>query len=479
MSRFVQGADRRQPTLLPECLDDYVAENNPVRVVDVFVDELALKGLGFEGMTPAATGRPAYHPAMLLKLYVYGYLNKVQSSRRLEREAQRNVELMWLTGRLAPDHKTIADFRRENASAIQAACARFVVLCRQLGLFGATLVAIDGSKFKAVNTRDKNFTAYKVKRRIEQVAEHIAGYLQDLDTADRHESEAVEARSGRLIEKIDRLRTQMAMLKVMEAEVEAAPDGQVSLTDPDARAMATSGRGSGIVGYNVQSAVEGEHHLIVAHEVIMTGSDRQQLANMAGQAKDAMGVDALDVLADRGYFSGEEILACEALGATPFVPKTLTSGAKANGRFGKQDFVYLPDQDVYRCPAGSLLPYHMTVVEKGMTLHRYWDRASCTGCSIKAQCMPAVERKVTRWEHEAVIDALQARMDLRPRAMRERRSLVEHPFGTIKAWMGHTHFLMKRLPNVKTEISLHILAYNMKRVMTVLGTKPLMEAIRA
>jgi len=479
MSRFVQGADRRQPTLLPECLDDYVAEDNPVRVVDVFVDELDLKGLGFEGMTPAATGRPAYHPAMMLKLYVYGYLNKVQSSRRLEREVQRNVELMWLTGRLAPDHKTIADFRRENGSAIQAACAQFVVLCRQLGLFGATLVAIDGSKFKAVNTRDRNFTAYKVKRRIEQVSEHIAGYLQDLDTADRHEGQAAEARSGRLIEKIDRLRAQMAMLKLMEAEVASAPDGQVSLTDPDARAMATSGRGSGIVGYNVQSAVEGEHHLIVAHEVIMTGSDRQQLANMASRAKDAMGVERLDVLADRGYFSGEEILACEALGATPFVPKTLTSGAKANGRFGKQDFVYLPDQDVYRCPAGSLLPYHMTVVERGMTLHRYWDRASCTGCSIKAQCTPAAERKVTRWEHEAVIDALQARMDLRPRAMRERRSLVEHPFGTIKAWMGHTHFLTKRLPNVKTEISLHILAYNMKRVMAVLGTKPLMNAIRA
>ena len=479
MSRFVQGADRRQPTLLPECLDDYVVEDNPVRVVDVFVDELDLMGLGFEGMTPASTGRPAYHPATLLKLYVYGYLNKVQSSRRLEREAQRNVELMWLTGRLAPDHKTIADFRRDNGAAIQAACAQFIVLCRQLGLFGSALVAIDGSKFKAVNTRDKNFTAYKVKRRIVQVAEHIAGYLQDLDTADRHEGEAVEARSGRLVEKIDRLRAQMAMLTVMEAEVEAAPDGQVSLTDLDARAMATSGRGRGIVGYNVQSAVEGEHHLIVAHEVIMTGSDRQQLANMASRAKDAMGVERLDVLADRGYFSGEEILACEALGVTPFVPKTLTSGAKATGRFGKQDFVYLPDQDVYRCPAGSLLPYHMTVVEKGMTLHRYWDRTSCTGCSIKLQCTPAVERKVTRWEHEAVIDALQARMDLRPRAMRERRSLVEHPFGTIKAWMGHTHFLTKRLPNVKTEISLHILAYNMKRVMAVLGAKPLMEAIRA
>ena len=479
MSRFVQGADRQQPTLLPECLDDYVAEDNPVRVVDVFVDELDLKGLGFEGMTPAATGRPAYHPAMLLKLYVYGYLNKVQSSRRLEREAQRNVELMWLTGRLAPDHKTIADFRRENGAAIQAACAQFVVLCRQLGLFGAALVAIDGSKFKAVNTRDKNFTAYKVKRRIEQVAEHIAGYLQDLDTADRHEGEAAEARSGRLVEKIDRLRAQMQMLKAMEAEVEASPDGQVSLTDPDARAMATSGRGSGIVGYNVQSAVEGEHHLIVAHEVVMTGSDREQLASMAGKAKDAMGVEALDVLADRGYYSGEEILACETMGVTPYVPKPLTSGAKAAGRFGKQDFVYLPDQDVYRCPAGALLPRHMTTVEKGLTLHRYWDRASCTGCRLKPHCTPSVERRITRWEHEAVIDALQARIDLAPRAMRTRRRLVEHPFGTIKAWMGHTHFLMKRLPNVKTEISLHILAYNMKRVMAVLGTKPLMEAIRA
>ncbi len=479
MNRFVQGADRQQQTLLPECLDDYVVEDNPVRVVDVFVDELDLKGLGFEGMTPAATGRPAYHPAMLLKLYVYGYLNKVQSSRRLEREAQRNVELMWLTGRLVPDHKTIADFRRENGPAIQAACARFVVLCRQLGLFGSALVAIDGSKFKAVNTRDRNFTVTKLKKRMEQVAEHIAGYLQALDTADRQEGEAAEARSGRLVEKVELLRAQMAKLKTMEAQVEAASDNQVSLTDPDARSMATSGRGSGIVGYNVQSAVEGEHHLIVAHEVVMTGSDKQQLANMAGQARDAMGVETLDVLADRGYFSGEEILACEALGVTPFVPKPLTSGAKANGRFGKQDFVYLPDQDVYRCPAGSLLPYHMTVVEKGMTLHRYWDRASCSGCSIKAQCTPAVERKVTRWEHEAVIDKLQTRMDLRPRAMRERRSLVEHPFGTIKAWMGHTHFLMKRLPNVKTEISLHILAYNMKRVMAVLGTKPLIKAIRA
>lgn len=301
MSGFMEGCDRRQPTLLPDCLDDYVAEDNPVRVVDVFVDDLDLGALGFEGVTPAPTGRPAYHPATLLKLYVYGYLHKVQSSRRLEREAGRNVELMWLTGRLAPDHKTIADFRKDNGPAIQAACAQFVVLCRQIGLFESALVAIDGSKFKAVNSRDKNFTANKLKKRLEQVAEHIAGYLRDLDTADRQEGEAAEARSGRLKEKVERLREQMKMLQAMEARVEAAPDGQVSLTDPDARSMATSGRGSGIVGYNVQSAVEAEHHLIVAHDVVMTGSDREQLAAMAAKAKDAMGVAKLDALADRGW----------------------------------------------------------------------------------------------------------------------------------------------------------------------------------
>lgn len=479
MSGFIEGCDRRQATLLPDCLDDYVAEDNPVRVVDVFVDDLDLGALGFEGVTPAPTGRPAYHPATLLKLYVYGYLHKVQSSRRLEREAGRNVELMWLMGRLAPDHKTIADFRKDNGPAIQAACAQFVVLCRQIGLFGSALVAIDGSKFKAVNSRDKNFTANKLQKRLEQVAEHIAGYLRDLDTADRQEGEAAEARMGRLKEKVERLREQMKMLQAMEVRVEAAPDGQVSLTDPDARSMATSGRGSGIVGYNVQSAVEAEHHLIVAHDVVMTGSDREQLAAMAAKAKDAMGVAKLDALADRGYFSGEEIRSCDALGVTPYLPKPLTSGAKADGRFGKQDFVYLPEQDVYRCPSGALLPRHMTTVERDMTLHRYWDRASCQACALKAQCTPSIERRVTRWEHEALIDALQRRMDLTPGAMRMRRRLVEHPFGTIKAWMGLTHFLTKRLPHVKTEIGLHVLAYNLKRVIAILGVGPLIEAIRA
>src|SRR5271165_5023080 len=280
MKRFVEGEDRTQGVLLPEFLDDYVAEDNPVRVINVFVDELDLRALGFEGVVPEATGRPAYHPATLLKIYLYGYLNRIQSSRRLERETQRNLELMWLTGRLTPDFKTIADFRRDNGPAIRAACAQFVVLCRQLSLFTRAVVAVDGSKFKAVNNRDKNFTMAKVAKRIEQVEASVARYLAALDHADRQDNDVAEAKAVRLKEKIEGLRRQMHSLKEMEKQVEAAPDKQVSLTDPDARSMATSGKGTGIVGYNVQIAVDAEHHLIVAHEVTNIGTDRAQLASM-------------------------------------------------------------------------------------------------------------------------------------------------------------------------------------------------------
>jgi transposase len=479
MKRFVEGEDRRQGVLLPEFLDDYVSEENPVRVIDVFVDELDLGALGFAGVVPEATGRPAYHPGLLLKIYVYGYINQLASSRRLEREAQRNVELMWLTGRLAPDFKTIADFRKDNGVAIRAVCGRFVELCRRLDLFAHAVAAIDGSKFKAVNTRDKNFTRASIKRRMEQVEKSIARYLSALDTADRYEGETARAKSVRLKDKIASLREQMKALEALEVEVHAAPDQQLSLTDPDARAMATNGKGTGMVGYNVQTAVDTKHHLIVAHEVTNIGHDRGQLANMAGEAKAAMGVEALDVLADRGYFSGEEILACEPIGVTPYVPRPLTSGAKAEGRFGKQDFIYNAKDDTYRCPAGQKLPHHMTTIENGLTLHRYWDRASCQACALKSQCTPSPERRITRWEHEAVIDAMQERLDRRPRAMIERRATVEHAFGTLKAWMGATHFKTRTLDKVKTEMSLHVLAYNLKRVIAILGVAPLMQAMRA
>ena len=292
MKRFVEGADRGQSTLLPECLDEWVEESNCVRVVDCFVDGLDLADLGFEGVEPAATGRPAYHPSVLLKLYIYGYLNRVQSSRRLEREAGRNLEVIWLLGRLVPDDKVIADFRKDNGPAIRRVCASFVNLCRQMGLLAKASVAIDGSKFKAVNNRDRNFTRGKIDRRRAQLEESVARYLSQLDTADRQEpSDVLVLKTTRLKEKLDKLKEEMGKLAAYEKQMLASPDGQISLTDPDSRSMATSGRGSGVVGYNVQVAVDTVNHLIVTHEVTNTGSDRSQLANVAREAKAVLQVD--------------------------------------------------------------------------------------------------------------------------------------------------------------------------------------------
>jgi transposase len=478
MGRFVEGEDRRQGILLPEYLDEYVSEENPVRVIDVFVDALDLRALGFSGVVPEATGRPAYHPGVLLKIYVYGYINQIASSRRLEREAQRNVEMMWLAQRLAPDFKTIADFRKDNGPAIRAACRQFIALCRRLELFTQAVAAIDGSKFKAVNSRDKNFTEAKLKARMEQVDASIERYMAAVATADRHEGELAQAKSGRLKEKIEALREQMKVFQALEPVVQSAPDQQVSLTDPDARSMATSGRGSGIVGYNVQVAVDTKHHLIVTHEVSNVGHDRDQLSNMSSQAKAAMGADALEVLADRGYFEGDEVRACEAIGVTPYVPKPMSSPARAKGRFGKQDFVYVAEDDTYRCPAGEALSYRYTSNEAGKIMRSYWT-TKCKGCSLKARCTSGNERRIKRWEHEAVIDAMQARLDRTPHAMRIRRATVEHAFGTLKAWMGATHFKTKTLEKVQTEMSLLVSAYNLKRVIQILGPGPLMQAMRA
>jgi transposase len=322
MRRFIEGTDRGQSTLFPECLEDWVEENNPVQVIDVFVDELDLAELGFDGVAPEVTGRPSYHPSILLKLYIYGYLNRVQSSRRLEHEAGRNVELMWLTGRLVPDHKTIADFRKDNGTAIRKVCARFIALCRMIGLLTQPSVAIDGSKFKAVNNRDKNFTRGKMERRMAQIEESVARYLQQLDTVDRQEpSELLQTKTSRLKDKIEMLKQQMRRLERLKVEMLATPDQQISLTDPDARSMATSGRGSGVVGYNVQIAVEANHHLIVMHEVTNDGTDRSQLSHVANETKAVLGVDELDAVADRGYFNSEEIRACEEAGITVTLPK--------------------------------------------------------------------------------------------------------------------------------------------------------------
>ena len=476
MKRFIQGEHRGQSVLLPESLDDYVADTNPVRVVDVFVDELDLGRLGFEGVVPAETGRPAYHPAVLLKIYIYGYLNRIQSSRRLERETQRNVELMWLTGRLMPDFKTIANFRKDNGKAIRGVCRQFVVLCQRLGLFAEALVAIDGSKFKAVNNRDRNFTSAKLQRRMEEIESSISRYLTALDTADRQEPAVAQAKAERLHSKIAALKVKMQELQAIETQLQTAPDKQISLTDPDARSMMT--RGTGMVGYNVQAAVDTKHHLIVTHEVTNDGVDRDQLSNVAMQAREAMGVEALSVVADRGYFKSEEILACHEAGITAFVPKTLTSGATAAGRFGKGDFIYDAARNEYRCPAGQSLIWRFSHVEKGLKLHRYWS-SNCQRCALKDQCTPSAQRRVSRWEHESVLDAMQTRLDQAPEMMRIRRQTVEHPFGTLKAWMGATHFLTRTLDRVSTEMSLHVLAYNFKRVLNLLGSGALMAAMKA
>jgi transposase len=477
MSRFIEGGDRSQITLLPECLDDYIAEDNPVRAVDAFVDELDLKELGFAGADPASTGRPAYHPAVLLKLYIYGYLNRIASSRRLEREAQRNVELMWLTGRLAPDFKTIADFRRDNGDGIRNVCRRFVQLCRDLKLFTQAIVAIDSSKFKAVNSRDRNFTPGKVDKREQQIAESLQRYLSALETADRTQPAEVEAKTERLREKISTLRAQMRRMDAIREELKQHPDEQISLTDPDARSMISQAKGTGMVGYNVQAVVEAKHHLIVAHAVTNVGSDRAQLTKMGTAAKVAIGQDRLRAVADRGYFSGPEIKACTEAGIRPLVPKPMTSNAKAEGRFSKADFLYIAKDDAYQCPAGQRAIYRMTTVEKGLRLHRYWSSA-CPRCPLKARCTPGDYRRVTRWEHEAILETMQRRLDRQPQAMTLRRRTIEHVFGTLKQWMGSTHFLMRGLKHVATEMSLHVLAYNFKRVIKLLGMAKTIRAMR-
>src|ERR687898_467199 len=388
MKRFVQGQELSQGTLFPVCLDEYISDDNPVRVIDVFVDELDLRALGFERVIPQATGRPAYHPAALVKIYLYGYLNRIQSSRRLEREAQRNVGLMWLTGRLAPDFKTIADFRKDNGMAIRAGCAQFVGVCRRLKLFTHAVVAIDGSKFKAVNNRDKNYTVAKVTGRMEQVEASIAHYLRALDRADREEGDVAAAKSVRLKEKIAGLRQQMQALKVMQQTVRDAPDQQVSLTDPDARSMATSGKGTATVGYNVQIAVDAEHHLIVAHEVTNQGYDRHQLAPMALKAQQATGCERITALADRGYFSGDQVLSCDGTGVAPVVPKTLTSSGAKRGFFTRQDFICDAEHDHYTCLAGAKLTKANRRADHTEDFDFYRHLSACFTCPLKSRCTP-------------------------------------------------------------------------------------------
>jgi transposase len=365
MKRFVDGVDRSQTVLFPERLDDYIGEDNLVRVIDVFVNELDLGDLGFNGVTPAPTGRPSYHPGTLLKIYIYGYLNRVPSSRRLERETQRNIELIWLTGRCSPDFKTLADFRKDNGPAIRRVCGQIVLLCRRMQLFTDAVAAIDGSKFKAVNSRDRNLSEAKLKARMQQLESSVARYLDELDRADREPGQLPEARVAHLQRKIATVREHVQQLASWGDVMRESPRQPLSMTDPDARSMATHGRGSGVVGYNVQMAVEAANHLIVAHEVTPEGHDRHRLASTADAAKTAMACDQLTVIADREYYKGEQILACEQNGVMPLVPKTQTSSSTAAGRFDKRDFHYDANSDTYRCPANEEAIRRMATIEDG------------------------------------------------------------------------------------------------------------------
>lgn len=474
MKRFIQGQDRTQSTLLPELLDEYITEDNPVRVIDVFVDQLDLADLGFEGVDPAQTGRPSYHPSVMLKIYIYGYLNRIQSSRRLETEANRNVELMWLVARLNPDFKTIARFRHENGPAIRKVCSQFVELCRRMHLFADAMIAIDGSKFKAVNNCDKNYTQAKIKKRMQEVEKNIQQYLEDLEAADIRSPKQSTSHQVRLTERIAMFQAQMKSLETIESALQASPDKQRSQTDPDARSM--QHRGGGIVGYNIQAAVDSQHHLIVAHEVTSVGHDRTQLANMSKQAKEALQKEALTVVADKGYYKGEEVAACVENGITPIMPKCLTSGNKANGLFDKRHFVYDPKSNTYQCPAGELLIERFRSLEKGKHLINYWS-SNCKHCTLKSSCTTSDQRRVKRWENEEVLDQMQSNLENMPDAMKIRRCTIEHTFGTLKHWMGASHFLMKTKAHVSTEMSLHVLAYNMKRVMRIMGSVALIKAI--
>ena len=478
MSRFIAGADRHQVTLLPECLDDFISEDNTVRIVDAFIDELDLVSLGFDGASPAATGRPSYHPSALLKLYLYGYLNRIQSSRRLERECQRNVELMWLLGRLAPDFKTIADFRRDNGKGIRNVCRRFVLLCRELKLFTEAVVAIDGSKFKAVNNRERNYTPGKIERREREIEESIQRYLEALETADRTQPAEVQAKTERLEGKIKKMRQRMKDLQAVKAQLATLPDRQLSQTDPDARAMTTySAKGTAMVGYNVQTAVDTRNHLIVAHEVTNTGSDRAQLSSIAVAARDAMGKRKLKAIADRGYYSGLVLKACEDEGVAALVPKPMTSNARAEGRFDKTDFIYVARDDEYECPAGQRAVHRFSREEDGLLVGIYWSSA-CPSCPMKTKCTTSAYRRIRRWEHEEVLDKVQQRLDRMPDAMTVRKRTIEHVFGTLKHWMGWTHFLTRGMQNVATEMSLNVLAYNFKRLLSILGFERTKKAMR-
>lgn len=475
--RYVSGIPRQQLALFPESLDEYIAADNPVRFIDAFVDSLDLAELGFTRTELAETGRPPYDPRDLLKLYIYGYLNRIRSSRKLEQECQRNVEVMWLLGKLAPDHKTIADFRKDNRQAFKEVFKSFCLLCRELELFGGELIAIDGSKFKAANSSQRNFTKAKVKKYLQELEERIDGYLQELDEADAQELASKPLSADQLKAKIEQLQARQEKYQGYLAQMEESGESQLSLTDPDSRSMPKSPKAP--VAYNVQTAVDSKHHLIVAQDVTNEVTDRNQLSRMALEAKATLDVDKVKAVADMGYSHGKELKACLEAGIEPYVAQPDTSANKKLGLFGKDQFVYEPESDTYRCPAGQTLTYRFDTVEKERHI-RYYKTGACKGCLLKEKCTRNKEgRRITRWVDEHIIEETQQRVKAEPEIMQQRQQIVEHPFGTIKHWWDQSHFLMCGLEKVRAEFSLSALAYNIKRVLNILGVSHLLALLKS
>lgn len=470
------GLDRSQTLMFPERLEDYVGAENPVRFVDAFVGTLDLHALGFARAQVASTGRPPYDPAALLKLYLYGYLHRIRSSRLLEAECQRNVEVIWLLGKQAPDFKTIADFRKDNLKPLRAVCRQFTLLCRKLELFGGQLLAIDGSKFGAVNARDQNFNADKLEDLIGRADARLAEYVQALDTADAAEPGGTALSKDELAQKIAALQEKQEWHAELLAQLQDGEEKQVSVTDPDSRKMPTA-QGM-IVGYNAQVAVDAKHKLIAAAEVTNEVTDFKQLANVALEAKANLEVQQTEVVADAGYYNAAEVSRCAEQGITPYIPKADTSANTARGLYGKSRFKYDEKKDVYVCPAGAELTYRFATYELGREL-RYYRASGCRSCALKKQCTRNKNnRTITREANEGLMEAMARRMKAQPWKFKLRKTLAEHPFGTIKRWFGYTHFLLKGLEKVRCEWSLTTLAYNLKRVLNLVSFEKLMQAVR-
>ena len=474
---YIEGHARNQALLLPASVEDYVAADNPVRFIDAFVDDLDLGGSGFQRARPKATGRPGYDPVDMLKLYLYGYLNRVRSSRRLAMEATRNLELIWLLRGVRPDFRTIADFRRENRAAFKAVFRAFVMLCRKLDLFGRELLAVDGTRVKAVNSRARNFSRERLATYLASTDARLERYLAELDEIDRGEDGAGTGRGEALATKIARLREQRQASAALLGQLEDSGEGQISLTDPDARLMVAHSKVT--VGYNAQVAVDAKHSLIVEQHVTNACNDMGLLAPTAGAAMEALGVERIDAVADMGYHAGDDIVASEAAGITPYIPRPHRGTAVGNGLFPKERFRYDPEADVYHCPGGQVLDTRYASVTRGHLSVQYSSPAACAGCRIKARCTKGRWRRINRGEHEAVIERMAARLAKRPGILTIRKSTVEHPFGSIKQWMNQGAFLMRGLDKVRAEFSLTALAYNLRRAITLIGVPGLIRAVQA